>query len=354
MRISIPDAQVKEPEAVMRMQQQMLDRIAAIPGVSLAAFANSAPLEGFNSNDLLYAEDHQYGVGQIPPVRRFHFVSPRYFETVGTPLIEGRDFTWIDMYEKRRVVVVSENLARELWSDPRKAIGKRVRQGLGEPWREIIGVVADVRDNGVDQPAPAMVYWPALMDSLYNQKVSAVRGGTFVVRTGRAATESLLAEARQAIWSLNANLPVYLVRTLKSVYDQSMARTSFTLVLLALAGAMALILGVVGIYGVIAYAVTQRTREIGIRIALGAAPGGLQAMFVRQGVVLAVIGAAIGLVAAFGLTRLMASLLFGVAPLDAGTYLVVAAVLIVAAAVASWVPARRAVAVNPTEALRAE
>jgi len=193
-----------------------------------------------------------------------------------------------------------------------------------------------------------------MLDTFWGDKLHITRGGSFLVRTNRAATESLVADARKAIWSVNNNLPIYQVRTLDDIYRESMARTSFTLVLLAIAGAMALILGVVGIYGVIAYAVSQRTREIGIRIALGAPPAGLQAMFVRQGMVLAAIGAAVGLAAAFGLTRLMTSLLFGVGALDPSTYAVVALVLITAAAVASYVPARRATAVHPTEALRAE
>jgi len=176
----------------------------------------------------------------------------------------------------------------------------------------------------------------------------------FAIRTKRAGTDGFLTEARQAIWSQNANLPVFLVRTLQDLYDQSMARTSFTLVLLAIAGGMALILGIVGIYGVIAYAVSQRTREIGIRMALGAQPAGLQRMFVRHGLLLAGIGAAIGLAAAAGLTRLMSSLLFGVAAFDPVTYALVAAVLIAAAALASYFPARRATTVDPVQALRAE
>jgi ABC-type antimicrobial peptide transport system permease subunit len=166
--------------------------------------------------------------------------------------------------------------------------------------------------------------------------------------------ESFLAEARRAIWSVDANVPVFLVRTLRDVYDESMARTSFALVLLAISGVMALVLGVVGIYGVIAYAVTQRTREIGIRMALGAQPAGLQGMFVRQGLVLAAVGAALGLVAAASLTRLMSSLLFKTTALDPITYALVSGLLITAAALASYFPARRATAVDPVEALRTE
>jgi predicted permease len=354
MRISIPDAQVKEPQRVMRMQNDMLDKLAAIPGVSAVAFANCPPLEDCNPGELMYAEDRNYAVGQIPPIRRYRFITPGFFQATGTPMVAGRDFTWTDLYEMRRVAMVSENVARELWGDPRAALGKRIREGLSSPWREVVGVVADVRDNGMQKPAAQFAYVPAMMDQFWGNKVHVYRSGVLMIRTNRAATESFLDEARKAVWSVNNNLPIFQVRTLSDLYRDSMARTSFTLVLLAIAGVMALILGVVGIYGVIAYAVSQRTREIGIRIALGAPPSGLQRMFVGQGVVLAAIGASVGLAAATGLTRLMKTLLFGVEALDLSTYMTVAAVLIAAAAIASYVPACRATSVHPTEALRVD
>jgi len=355
MRILVSEGQVKEPEQVMRIQNAMLDKLAAIPGVTSVALTSDAPLEGISSNDVLFAEDKTYSVGQIPPVRRIRAVTPGFFKTTGTPLVAGRDFTWTDLYQKRQVAMVSENLAREMWGDPSAALGKRIREGNADPWREIVGVVGDVYDDGAQKKPPSFAYWPALRDSVYAPSgITSIRFAAFVVRTRRAATESFLTEARQAIWSVNSNLPVFAVRTLQDLYDQSMARTSFTLVMLAIAGAMALILGIVGIYGVIAYAVTQRTREIGIRMALGAQAAGLRQMFVRQGLLLAGIGAIIGLGAAAGLTRLMSSLLFGVAALDPVTYAGVAAILIAAAALASYVPARRATRVDPLDALRAE
>jgi putative ABC transport system permease protein len=355
MRISIPDTQVKEPERVMRMENEMMDKLAALPGVTSASFANSAPLEGFGGeNDLFYAKDKTYSPGQIPPIRAFRFIAPGFLKTDGTPLMAGREFTWTDIYDNRRVVLVSENLAREMWGSPQAAMGKEVRTGLNDVWREIIGVVADVHDAGLDQPAQKFAYWPAMMNHFELDMPQITRFGVFVIRTNRAGTEGFLAEARRAIWSVDANVPVFLTRTLETVYDQSMARTSFTLLLLAIAGAMALLLGVVGIYGVIAYAVTQRTREIGIRMALGAQPVGLQGMFVRQGLLLAAVGAVLGLVAAAGLTRLMSSLLFKTAALDPATYAVVSVLLLMAAAFASYFPARRATAVDPVEALRTE
>jgi predicted permease len=354
LRISIPEAQVREPERVLRVQNEMLEKLAAIPGVASVAFSSGAPLEGFNSNDVVYAEGKTYAAGEIPAIRRLRFVSPGFFQTTGTPLVAGRDFTWTELYEKRYVAIVSENMAREIWNDARAAVGKRIRMRMDDPWREIVGVAADVYDDGVHQKATTFVYWPLLMDRFYNDQIRATRGGVFLVRSSRVGTAAFLTEARQAIWAVNPSQPVFLVRTLKDLYDASMARTSFTLVMLAIAGGMALLLSIVGIYGVIAYAVSQRTREIGIRIALGAEPAGVKRMFVRHGLVLAGIGGTLGLVAAAGLTRLMSSLLFRTTPLDPATYAAVFALLVLAAAVASYIPARRATAVDPGETLRAE
>jgi predicted permease len=354
MHVSIPETHVKEPERVMRMENEMMDKLAAIPGVTSVGFANSAPLEGFNSNDLVYAQDKQYAVGQVPPVRRYRFISPGYLKSTGTTLIAGRDFTWTDLYDKRHVALVSENMAREMWGRPSVALGKQIREGMKDPWREIVGVVEDVHDDGIQQRPPAMVYWPALMDSFWGDAGQVQRFGAFVIRTNRAATEHFLNQTHQAIWSVDGGLPVFRVRTLKDVYDESMMRTSFTLVMLAIAGAMALVLGIIGIYGVIAYAVSQRIREIGIRMALGAQPAHLQQMFVRHGLRLAAIGALLGLAASTGVTRLMSSLLYGITALDPATYTAVVAVLIAASALASYVPARRSSAVNPVEALRTE
>ncbi len=356
LRISIPDTQVKEPERVMRMQNEMIDKLAAIPGVDTVAMASSAPLETANTqSDLLYARDKIYAAGQIPPVRAFRYVSPGFFKTDGTPLIAGRDFTWTDVYEKRHVGIVSENMARELWGSPPAALGKEVRTGLqNDAWREVVGVVGDVYDDGPAQRPPAIAYWPVMVDHFELADLRATRSAVFIIRTNRAGTEQLLSEARRAIWSANANLPVFLTRTLQDLYDASMARTSFTLVLLAIAGTMALLLAVVSIYGVIAYAVTQRTREVGIRMALGAQSATLQRMFVLQGLRLAGVGALLGIGAAAALTRTISSLLFKTAPLDPWTYAVVSTLLIVAATLASYFPARRATAVSPVEALRTE
>jgi ABC-type antimicrobial peptide transport system permease subunit len=274
---------------------------------------------------------------------------------MGTAVVAGRSFTWADLYDRHRFVMVSENLAREFWGSAQAALGKRLQTLPTAPWQEVIGVVQNVHDNGVDQPPPAVVYWPAFGESPYRPDTPNInRLVAFVVRSPRAGTESFVRELQSAVWSINGSLSVSSVRTMHELYERSLARASFALIMLGIAGLMALILGIVGIYGVIAYAVSQRTREIGIRVALGARRFELTRMFVRSGLLLACVGVPLGLVAAVGLTRLMSSLLFGISPVDPATFLAVPIVLVGAVVVASYLPARRAASVDPVDALNAD
>jgi predicted permease len=355
---SIPVAIATESVRVMRMWNEIRDKLAALPGVTSVGFASQAPLEsllGFRNIQFLYAEDKPLQAGQTPRGPEHRLIAPGFFRTMGTRLIAGRDFTWTDIYEQRYVAIVSENLAREWWADPRAALGKRVRENSVAPWREVVGVVEDVYDRGMQVEAPEFAYLPALMDRylVFDQEYT-TRVGVFAIRSDRAGTEGLLKEAQQIIWSVNGRQPVFFVNTLETLYDRSMAQTSFTLVILAIAGGMALLIGIVGIYGVIAYVVSQRTREIGIRIALGAQRAVLWQVFVRQGLLLAGAGVTLGLGAAAGLTQLMSSLLFGVTALDPLTYAVVSALLLVVSVLASYLPARRAMVIDPVHALRGE
>jgi predicted permease len=354
MRTSIPASLVADPQQVVRIQNSIADKLAAIPGVRSVGFASAAPMEGIESNwDEIYFEGKS--MGEVTPLRMFKNVSPDYFRTSGSRLIAGRELTWTEVYGQRPVAIISENLARESFGTPSAALGKRLREFPDMPWHEVVGVVEDVRENGVQDKAPAIVYWPSMMAGIYGpHSFDAARTVTFVVRSDRAGTEGLLGEMRQAVWSVNASLPLASVRTMQEIYSQSLARTSFTLVMLGIAGTMAFVLGIIGIYGVISYAVLQRTREIGIRLALGEQKGRLRWMFIRSALALTGIGIAIGLTAAAGLMRLMKSLLFGVSPLDPFTYVSVLIVLAASAVLASYLPARRAAAVNPVEALRAE
>jgi predicted permease len=356
MGIWIPDLLVPDPIMVTRIQSTIADKLASIPGVTSVGFAGAVPMDGNDPNwDLIFVEGKKYEGGE-PPLRLFNYVSPGFFQTMGTHLVAGRDFTWDDIYGLRPMVMVSENFAREAWGSPSAAIGKRLRQFTNKPWQQVIGVVQDVRLHGVDESAPLTVYWPAMLNNPYTAQPAILgpRSVTFAIRSSRAGSEGFLGEVQQAVWSVNSNLPLASVRTMQDLYSQSLARTSFTLVMLAIAASMALALGVIGIYGVISYAVSQRTREIGIRLALGAQKSELKWMFVQSALVLTAIGVSIGMGAAAALMQLMKSLLFGISPLDPLTYIMVPLVLAASAALASYLPARRAAAVDPVEALRAE
>ena len=274
-----------------------------------------------------------------------------FFALVGKDpeTVSGRDITWAEVYDLRPVVLVSENLAREVWGSAAGALGKRIRTAPQSPWREVIGVTQDVRDDGVDAAAPAIVYFSTLFS-----RDGATRATTFVVRSPQAGTGAFLRQIEQAVWANNPTLPVGATQTMQDVYERSLARPTFTLLMLGLAGGMAFALGFIGIYGLISYTVTQRRREIGIRLALGAQQAEVRRRFVRHGVILTSVGVAIGVMAAAAVTRLMTSLLFEVSPLDPLTYLTVAVLLVMVAAVASYMPARHASTVQPVDALGAD
>jgi predicted permease len=355
-RFYVPETEIPDSdrERLVRMEQEIEGKLGAIPGVSSVSFSSDIPMDGRNSNDILFAEDRAYAEGQLPPVRRFKFVSPGFLATMGTPLIAGRDITWEDTYQKIPVAMISENFAKEYWHDARNALGKRIRVASTDDWREIVGVVGDVYENGVDKPAGTSVYWPVMMDRFEGQKEQLRRGIAFAIRSPRAGSQAFLNEVRETVWSVDPNIPLANVHTLGHFYTESMARTSFTLVMLGVAGGMALLLGIVGIYGVIAYSVSQRMREIGIRMALGAQKKTLVGMFVRQGLWLTGVGVLCGLVTAFAVMRLMSSLLFKVSPVDPVTYAAVTLGVVVTAYLACYLPSRRAAGVDPVDALRAE
>jgi predicted permease len=352
LRISIPESLIAEPERVTRTQHAILDKLAAIQGVKSVGFISEMPMEGFDSRwDEIYAEGKAYADNTIPPLRLYKNISPGLLKTAGTRLVAGREITWSEIYALRPVVMISENLARELWGTPSAAVGKHLREFSNMPWDEVVGVIQDVREKGLQETEPEIVYWPPLDQ---NRFVPALRTATFAIRSERAGTESFLNEIHAAVWALNSNLPLASVHTMQEVFGKSVARTSFTLTMLGIAGAMALALGIIGIYGVMSYSVSQRQREIGIRLALGAKDGDVLQMVLRQGTKLALMGVAIGIIAALALTRLMTNLLFGVTAHDPLTFAAVAALLIVVASLACYIPARRATLVDPIVALRYE
>ena len=355
MRITIPEAVIKDGTQVARTHQEIVRNIEALGGVQSVGLSSAITMDGGSSNDPLDFEEFPAAVGKIPPIRRFKHVGARYFETMGNPILAGRGITWADVDALSPVVVINESLAREYWPDDlTKALGKRVRQTDKAPWREIVGVVGNERQDGATKPPPATVYWPMAIKAFWDNETYVQRSLGYAIRSSRLQSPGFLGEVQQAVWSVNANLPLARVRTLQQLYDESMAQTSFVLVILGIAASVTLLLGLVGIYGVIAYIVAQRRREVGIRMALGARGESVQRIFVLRGLALAATGLGIGLVGAATLMRLLSSQLFGVSAFDPITYLAVTAALGSVALIATWLPARQATRIDPMSALRAE
>jgi predicted permease len=351
MRMSLIDPKYT-PQSLRVFYDECLARVQAVPGVRSAALTHSLPIDGANWGGVFLAADKPTtSHANLPDSDRLR-VSPTFFETMGIRLLRGRLFTTSDMAESAPpVVIVNETLARRIWpnEDP---IGKRLKFGFpedrddeGKPWREVVGVVNDVKMNGVDQAVSMQTYLP------YSQLPN--RAVALVVRTeGSAAAVATAIE--QAIHSVDKDVPVFSIRTMDQILGNSLAQRRLTLVLLASFAALALLLATIGIYGVISYAVRQRTHELGIRMALGAQARDVVRLIVTQGLKLTLIGIGLGLAGAFALTRWMESLLFGVRPIDALTFGSIAVGLALVALLTCWIPARRATKIDPLIALRCD
>jgi predicted permease len=348
VRLAVPPGEIAsalETEAVFR---SLIDRLEQQPGVAEVSAVQSPPLGvgiPYLTQDF---EDFPTAPGEIPVIAYVNSVEAGYFETIGIPIVDGRGIAVGDGADGLRAAVVSRALADLRWPG-QSALGRRIRQGPGEPYYEIVGVAADAHYRGLDQPVEDMVYYPAVRGP--TEQPFAARQRTLLVRAAGGDPLDLLPVVRREVAALNPRIPLALPRTMDDAIDASMARTSFAVVMLALAAGVALALGLIGIYGVISYLVTQRTREIGLRMALGASARTVRAMVVREGMVLGAIGIAVGLAAATQLARVMAPLLFGVEGNDLVTYGAVALSLAAAAALASWLPARRAAGLDPAIAL---
>ncbi len=358
LRLDIPPGEIGGLAEVAQTHEAIARRLAEIPGVASVGLAKTIPMDGTQNENTLYVESAASGAA--PPVSRRHqWVGEGFFETLQIPLLHGRTFTWEDIHQRIPAAVVSEKLARDVWGSAEAALGKKVAvRPSPVRWHEVIGVVGDVREDGVDQDPVAEVYWPqatlAFWEGTGEDYVHTWRSMGYAIRSSRVGSPGLLREARKAIWSVNPSLPLRDVHPLPELMAGSVARTSMTLVLLSTAAGVALLLGIIGVYAVISYAVSQRTRELALRTALGAQAGQLTGMVLRQGLTLAGLGVAAGLGLALGLTRLLTGLLYGVSPVDPLTFLAVAAGLTAVALAATWLPARRAARVDPTTALRSE
>jgi predicted permease len=316
-------------------------------------FGSAVPLDN-TRNGVPVAVEGVTEPERMPPNRAYRHASPGLFAAQGSRLLAGRDFTWDDVFDQRRVAIVSEKMARESWREPREAIGKRIRIGRNGPWTEVVGVVENIHTDGLHQPPPATVYARAGIETAANGSRIVRRVVTLAIRSSRAGSQAFLNEVAAAVHAVNASVPLADVRTLEDAYRLSMAQTSFTVTLIGIAAAMALALAVVGVYGVLAYSVARRRHEIGVRLALGAQPGAVRALFVRQGLLLTLLGGILGLVSSVALSRWISSLLYGVTALDPLTYALSGVALAGGAILASFVPARRAASVDPMATLRSD
>lgn len=355
-RINVPETRIPDTQLdhVTHLEQEILDKIASIPSISSVAVTDSVPMDGKPYIGTIFARDRTQREGEVAQLRTFRFISPGFFATMGMPLIAGRDLTWSDTYGKRAVAIVSENLAREYRRDPAKALGMQIRASTADDWREIVGVVGNVHDRGMDKPEPRTVYWPLIQDRFEGEQEFLRRNVAFVIRSDRAGSVNLVKEIQRAVWSIDSEMPLADPATVGELYTKSMARTSFAMVMLVTAGSITLSLVMVGLYAVVSYAVSQRAREIGIRMALGAQRRQVTAIFVKQGLWLSGTGTACGLVLAFAATRLMSSLLFGVSSMDPWTYGGAVACVFAVSWLACYLPSRRAASFDPSDVLRAE
>ena len=358
-RVTVPENEIGDAAGVARTYEELAARFGELGGVASVGISSSLTMEGLAYDEPLQLEDEPRRPDEEPIRVRVKSVGGGYFETMGVPLVAGRAIDWTDVRDGARIVVVTRGFAEQHWGGAESALGRRIARGEmestfgslagGRQWLEVVGVAEDVRDDGLDRPPHNVAYFPLPSSGLF-----VAREMSFALRTSRPSPAALHSEIRAAAAEVNPNLPISAEGTLDGLLAASMSRTTFTLFALLVAGAVALSLGIVGLYGVVSYAVSQRTREIGVRIALGADSGDVSGLVVTEGATLAGLGVAIGLVAAAALTRLMASLLHGVEPTDPATFATVGALLMSVAIAASYMPARRAARMNPLQALRTE
>lgn len=347
VRINIADAVSPDPVATARQHEQIVRGIAGIPGVQHAAQTSSVTTDGANRRDPLFIEGVAGEDGRMPPVRRMKWVSPGYYQTMGNPLVAGRDFTWQDVLDRRDVAIVSENLAREAFGSAGQALGRRVRSSPTMTWREIVGVVGNEHDDGPTRPATPIVYWPFLQENYAPGRITVERALVYAIRSNRVRDSGLLRDIQQATWAVNPVLPISRVETVDEVYRRATAQGSFTLVVLAIASGVTLLLGVVGIYGVIAFVVAQRRREVGIRLALGATSRDVTRLFMGRGLATVGVGLALGSFAAVAGSSALNRWLYGVDRLDVWVFALSIAALGLISAAAIWLPARQAANTPP-------
>jgi len=347
LQTSLPQARYGSQAAMANAFERIERGLDAVPGVRAAGGVTGLPLASTRGDWGLTIEGRPQPAGAAGFAADWQVVTPGYFAAIGTPVRAGRTFTARDTAGAPRVIVVNETMARRFWPGG-SVVGRRVRLGGDRDWTTVVGVVEDVRHRGLDKDVRPEMYRP---DAQFPYRLSTL---TWVIRADRGDPGALAGQARAAIAGVDADLGVSDVRTLEDVVSDSTSDRRLNLMLFALFGGLALALATVGVYGVVAYSVSERTREIGLRMAIGAQQRDVLTMVVGEGVRLAAAGLAIGAALALASARLIRSLLFDISPTDPLTLVSVAALLMAIAAAASYLPARRASAVDPMIALRGE
>ena len=347
MRIVLPEVRYPDRKGRARFYDELIRRVEALPGVTSAAVVTDVPLTNSGNSVGVSIEGRADPAPDRVPIVITRMISPNYFKTMGIPLLKGRELNQEDKADSSPVAVISETTARVFWpgEDP---LGKRMKVGVGpnndNQWFSVVGVVRDVRNDELGIESKPQMYLPHAQNEFFDPRA-------LVVRTN-VDPLSLALTVRRTVWEIDKDQPVSDISSMEQVVAESVARQCFSMLLLGVFAGLALVLAAVGIYGVMSYAVAQRTHEIGIRMALGAQRTDVLKLTIGQGLRLVVSGVLIGLAAAFALTRVMASLLFGISPTDSTTFITISLVLIGVAALASYIPALRATRVDPMFALR--
>ncbi len=353
-RVGIPSPKYPKSDDVARFGQRLVDRLMQIASVESAGAVSELPMSSPSGTAFNFS-GHPTEPGHLPPIVQYQFISEGYFKAMRIPLARGRDFDSSDLRDGVRSAIISQVTADQYFPGE-DALGKQLRQANGDaqsqqPWSTIVGIVKPIRQNGLRQPLRPVVYFP-LKNGNDGDRDSLPRAFGFVMRGPNVDAQTNA--VREAVWSIDPELPVAAVQKMEEIVQRSVVQFSFTMLTLALAAGIALVLGAVGLYGVLSYAVSLRTREIGVRLALGAPASRVMRSVVLKGAVISGLGLIVGLAAAVGLTRLLSGLLYETAPLDLTTFVAMPALLLIVALIASYLPARKAASVSPLEAMRGE
>jgi putative ABC transport system permease protein len=355
MQISLPPAAYPQGPNILSFYQEALRQFSALPGVISVGAISQVPLAGGGPQFVFSVEGRPLPTPAEAPIASYRTLTPGYFQTMGIPILKGRAITEADEQNSLQVVVINQNLADKMWPGE-NPIGKRLTVGVPLPneqpdWATVVGVAGNVKHTSLNGETGMQMYQPVTQTPFLTQGLG--RTMTFLLRTGPETT-GLVEPARKVIAKLNPTLPISNVKTMDTIIYDSVAPFRFNTFLLGLFAATALTLTLVGVYGVMSYAVTQRTQEIGIRLALGAQPGQVRSLILKQGLALSIAGLAFGLAGCWGVTRLMSSLLFGVDATDPATLLAVGAGLLIITLAACYLPARKATKIDPLVALKYE